>query len=76
MSRTLFLEEEGNAAVFGLPRDFGIGEEIEHSSSLRLATAYAQKRGSERLEPAILKSKGKVYLLTGLEITISQILSC
>jgi hypothetical protein len=72
MARTLFGKVEGKAAVFGLPAGFDIIEQIRRSKSVRLATAYGKLKGWSLLERAILKSRARVHLLTGLDFGLTE----
>jgi hypothetical protein len=72
VARTLFPGAGGEALVFALPPNFSIAEEVERSSSVRLATAYGKIRGWERIEEAVLKSNSKVYLLAGLDFGLTE----
>jgi HKD family nuclease len=62
----------GDAEVIGLPTGFDILAELEHSSSILIATAYAQLSGWNRLEKVILDSKVRASLLCGLDHNFTQ----
>lgn len=72
MTRTLFPKMEGKAAVFGLPADFDILQEIKRSRCVRLATAYGKINGWKLLEGAFLKSKARVYLMAGMDFGLTE----
>jgi HKD family nuclease len=72
ITRTLFLHEQGNASVIGLPKRFDIMEQIESCRSIRLATAYARMSGWKRLEQAVTKCKATALLLTGSDNQFTQ----
>ncbi len=58
---------DGNVAVIGTPQSFGILEELEKATSIRLAMAFCHLNGWSRFEVPIKKCAGDVYLLTGLD---------
>jgi HKD family nuclease len=72
VARTLFPGVDGEALVFGLPAKFRILDEIKRSTSIRLATAYGKISGWRLLKEAVLKSKGSVYLLAGLDFGLTE----
>src|SRR5205823_12381251 len=52
--------------------NFKILDELEQADSIRLAMAFCHMTGWNRLAPAIIKSKGNVYLLTGLDFSQTE----
>jgi len=62
---TLF--PESTATVVGLPPAFHLDSALREATTIRLATAFAHIRGWNLLEGGVIASKGKVFLLTGLD---------
>src|SRR5438046_842916 len=72
MMRTLFKNEKGNAAVFGLIPSFNILEQLKKAQSIRLATAYGKLTGWELLEKGVERIRARVYLMAGLGFGLTE----
>jgi HKD family nuclease len=69
---TLFASGKGTAHVVGLPEEFDVREELAKADSVHLATAYGHLSGWTLIEDAVLRCKGPVYLLTGLNHCLTE----
>lgn len=61
------LAHSDNAVVIGLPPEFDLRRNLEESTQIRIATAFAHWSGWCLIKDAIRNSKATVKLLTGLD---------
>ena len=57
----------GLAAVVGLPPHFSLVKRLAGSTCIRMATAFAHASGWKLVSEPILRSKGEVHILAGLD---------